>query len=134
MADRNLRTAVASVPVWSWAVAALGLLLVAGSAGFMLYTEFVRDNSPPLVTIAIDAIAPSGDGYVVKIGVINRGSSVAAGLVIEGVLSDNSSAVETSTITIDYVPSGSQRQAGLYFTRDPRTLRLQVRPKGYVDP
>jgi uncharacterized protein (TIGR02588 family) len=66
--------------------------------------------------------------------VINRGSSVAAGLVIEGVLSDNSSAVETSTITIDYVPSGSQRQAGLYFTRDPRTLRLQVRPKGYVDP
>jgi hypothetical protein len=66
MAGRNLRAAVASVPVWSWATAALGLLLVAGSAGFMLYTEFVRDNSPPLVRIAIEAIAPSGDGYVVK--------------------------------------------------------------------
>jgi uncharacterized protein (TIGR02588 family) len=134
MAGRNLRAAVASVPVWSWATAALGLLLVAGSAGFMLYTAFVRDDSPPLMAIAVEAITPSGGGYVVKIGVINRGSSVAAGLVIEGVLSDNSSAVETSTITIDYVPSGSQREAGLYFTRDPRTFRLQVRAKGYVDP
>jgi uncharacterized protein (TIGR02588 family) len=134
MADRNLRAAVASVPVWSWAAAALGLLLVAGSAGFMLYTAYVRDDSPPLVAIAVEAIAPSGDGYVVKINVINRGSLVAAGLVIEGVLSDDSSTIETSTITIDYVPSGSQREAGLYFSRDPRRFRLQVRPKGYVDP
>jgi uncharacterized protein (TIGR02588 family) len=122
------------VPPWSWGAAALGLLLVAGSAGFMLYKEFVRDDSPPPVEIAVDAIAPSGDGYVVKIDVINRGSSVAAALVIEGVLSDSSSTVETSTITMDYVPSGSQREAGLYFTRDPRRFRLQVWPKGYVEP
>jgi uncharacterized protein (TIGR02588 family) len=134
MAGRILRAAVASTPVWSWAAAALGLLLVAGSAGFMLYAEFVRDDSPPLVAIAVEAIAPSGDGYVAKINVINRGSSVAAGLVVEGVLSDDSSTVETSTITIDYVPSGSQREAGLYFTRDPRKFHLQVWPKGYVDP
>ena len=125
---------MASVPAGSWATAALGLLLVALAAGFMFYQEFARDDSPPLVAIVIEGITPSGDDYVVQIGVTNRGHSVAAGLVIEGTLSENSSAVETSTITMDYLPSGSQRKAGLYFSRDPRKFRLQVRPKGYVEP
>ena len=107
---------------------------MAGSVGFMLYQQFVEDRTPPRVAIEIEAVVPSSDGYVVIIGVTNRGNAVASGLVIEGVLSDTSSAVETSTITIDYVSSGSHRQAGLYFTRDPGRFNLQIRPKGYVDP
>jgi uncharacterized protein (TIGR02588 family) len=114
--------------------AALGLILVAASVGFMIYQQITEDHTPPLVAIEIQSIVPSGDVYVVKIDVTNRGSAVASGLVIEGVLSDTSSVVETSTITIDYVPSGSHRHAGLYFDRDPRRFSLKIRPLGYVDP
>ena len=107
---------------------------MAGSVGFMLYQHFAEDGTPPLVAIEVQSVVPSGDGYVVTIDVTNRGSAVASGLVIEGVLNDTSTAVETSTITIDYVPSGSHRQAGLYFTRDPGRFNPQILPKGYVDP
>ena len=107
---------------------------MAGSVGFMLYQHFAEDRTPPLVAIEVQSVVPSGDGYVVTIDVTNRGSAVASGLVIEGVLNDTATAVETSTITIDYVPSGSHRQAGLYFSRDPGRFNLQIRPKGYVDP
>lgn len=134
MADRTRAARAAAIPIWSWAVAALGLILVSGSAGYVLYKELGGDFSPPQMAFTIDAVVPSADGYLVKIQVINRGSSVAAGLVIEGVLSDNASPIETSTITIDYVPSGSQRQAGLYFIRDPKRFNLQIRAKGYVQP
>jgi len=100
----------------------------------MIYQEFADDHTPPLVKIAADSVVSSGDGYVVKISVTNQGSADASGLVIEGVLKDGTSAVETSTITIDYVPSGSLREAGLYFTQDPARFNLQIRPQGYVDP
>ena len=134
MASRNRKEVAAAIPVWSWVAAAVGLILVGGSAGFLLYQQFANDHTPPLMEIKVESVVPSGEGYVVKISVTNQGSAVASGLVIEGVLSDKSSAVETSTITIDYVPSGSQRQAGLYFTRDPGRFNLQILPKGYVDP
>jgi uncharacterized protein (TIGR02588 family) len=134
MATRNRKEVAGTIPVWSWVAAALGLLLVAGCVSFMLYQHFAEDHTPPLVAIAVQSVVPSGDGYVVTIDVTNRGSAVASGLVIEGVLSDTATAVETSTITIDYVPSGSHRQAGLYFTRDPGRFNLEIRPKGYIDP
>jgi uncharacterized protein (TIGR02588 family) len=134
MATRNRKEVATAIPVWSWVAAALGLILVAGSAGFMLYQHFAEDSTPPLVAIEVQSIVPSGDGYVVTIDVTNRGSEVASGLVIEGVLTEAATPVETSTITIDYVPSGSHRQAGLYFTRDPARYDLEIQPKGYVDP
>jgi uncharacterized protein (TIGR02588 family) len=59
---------------------------------------------------------------------------VAAGLMVEGVLKEGTATVETSAITMDYVPSGSQRRAGLIFSRDPRKFELQIRAKGYEQP
>ena len=129
MTARNRKEVAAAIPVWSWVAAALGLILVAGSVGFMLYQHFAEDRTPPLVAIEVQSVVPSGDGYVVTIDVTNRGSAVASGLVIEGVLNDTATAVETSTITIDYVPSGSHRQAGLYFSRDPGGLTCRFGPR-----
>ena len=134
MAARNRKEVAAAIPVWSWVAAAVGLILVAGSVCFMLYQHFAEDHTPPLAAIEILSVVPSGEGYLVTIDVTNRGDEVASGLVIEGVLGDAATPVETSTITIDYVPSGSHRQAGLYFTRDPGRFNLEIQPKGYVDP
>ena len=134
MATRSRKAVPAAIPIWSWVAAALGLILVAGSVGFMLYQHFAENRTPPLVAIEVQSVVPSGKGYVVTIDVTNRGNEVASGLVIEGVLTEAATPVETSTITIDYVPSGSHRQAGLYFTRDPGRFNLEIQPKGYVDP
>ena len=42
--------------------------------------------------------------------------------------------VEISETTIDYVPAGSQREAGLFFIRNPQEFDLQLRAKSYVEP
>ena len=35
---------------------------------------------------------------------------------------------------LDYLPGESVRPAGLFFTRDPRAHRLEIRPAGFVAP
>ncbi len=134
MTDQKRSEKAADVPRWSWLVAAAGLVLVAGSSGFMLYRAFAAESSPPALVIETDAVVPSGDGYLVPIRVTNRGGSAAAALVVEGVLRDGTVTVETSAITIAYVPSGSERRAGLIFSTDPRKFAVQVRAKGYQQP
>jgi len=134
MTDRGRKPKGNDFPTWSWIVAALGLVLVVGSSGFLLYQAFAGDTSPPELVIETDAIMPSGRSYLALIRVTNRGGSAAAGLIIEGVLKDGPATVEASAISLDYVPSGSQRRAGLIFSRDPRRFDLQIQAKGYAEP
>ena len=134
MADQSRGEKPGDIPGWSWIFAAVGLALVVGTAGFMLYRALAGDSSPPELVLETEAVSSSGHGYLVQIRVTNRGGSVAAGLMVEGTLREGNATVETSTITISYVPSGSQRKAGLFFSRDPRKFSLQVRAKGYEQP
>ncbi len=122
------------IPSWEWVLGAIGFVFVAASVGFMLYQAFVVNEFAPEILIETEAIEPSGNVYLVKIRVANRGGLVAAGLVVEGILKDGDEIVETSEITIDHVPAGSERKAGLFFTRDPEGLDLQLRAKGYQQP
>lgn len=122
------------IPFWEWVVGAIGLVFVLTSIGFMLYQAFVVEEFAPEILIETEAIEPSGGVYLVKIRVTNRGGLVAAGLVVEGILKEGDEIVETSEITIDHVPAGSERKAGLFFTRDPEGLDLQLRAKGYQQP
>ncbi|MDN5753024.1 MAG: hypothetical protein L0H15_07055 [Nitrosospira sp.] len=133
MVNRSRHKKTGDIPGWSWIFAAVGLVLTIGSAGFMLYQGFAGD-SPPELVIETDGVVPNGRGYLVQIRVTNRGGSVAAGLVVEAMLREGTATVETSTITMGYVPSGSQRRAGFFFSRDPRKFDLQILAKGYVQP
>jgi uncharacterized protein (TIGR02588 family) len=134
MADRSDREKTGDISKWSWLVAALGLVLVVGSAGFMLYRAFAGDSSPPDLVIETDSVVSTGAGYLVQVWVTNRGGSAAAGLIVEGVLKQRTATVEASVVAMAYVPAGSQRRAGLIFSRDPRRFDLQIRPKGYEQP
>jgi uncharacterized protein (TIGR02588 family) len=42
--------------------------------------------------------------------------------------------VETSQATIDYLPQRSERRGGLFFTRNPEGLDLNLRAEGYSEP
>ena len=109
-------------------------MLVVGSAGSILYKAIIGDSSAPAIVTQVDSVVPQRHGFLVQISVLNSGGSVAAGLVVEAALKNESATLETSTITMGYVPSGSRRKAGLYFTKDPRRFDLQVRAKGFEQP
>ena len=71
-------------------------------------------------------------GYVVDVVASNTGGETAAQVVIEGELIGGSP--EWREATIDYLPAGSERRAGLVFGADPRTHGLKLRAKGFVEP
>ena len=121
-------------PIWMWGIGLLGLVLILGSIGFALYEAAVGDSSPPDVTVQVAGIVPAQNGFLVEIRVVNNGGETAAGLTVEGELRNGTEIVETSNITIEYVPSRSERQGGLFFTLDPREYDLRLRAKGYETP
>ncbi len=121
-------------PPWMWGIAMLGLVMVVGSIGFMLYEAVAGESSPPDVTLKVDLILPTRNGYLVKFRALNEGGSTAEGLTIEGELRNGTESLETSNTTIEYVPSHSEREGGLYFALDPNQYELRLRAKGYEQP
>jgi uncharacterized protein (TIGR02588 family) len=121
-------------PLWMWSIGLLGLVLVLGSIGFMLYEAAAGDSSPPDVMVDVQEILPIQNGFLVEFRVINEGGRTAAGLIVEGELRDGTEIVEASDTTIEYVPSHSEREGGLFFTQDPRQYELQLRATGYETP
>jgi uncharacterized protein (TIGR02588 family) len=133
-ASRKEQAKIKDAPLWMWAIGVLGLALVLGSIVFMLYEAAAGDSSPPDVTLLVDSILPTRNGFLVKFRAVNEGGSTAEGLTVEGELRDGTERVETSDTTIEYVPSHSEREGGLFFTSDPRQHELQLRAKGYEKP
>jgi uncharacterized protein (TIGR02588 family) len=125
---------IKDAPLWMWGIALLGLTLVLGSIVFMLYEAAAGDSSPPDVTVRVDSILPTRNGFLVKFRAVNEGGSTAEGLTVEGELRNGTEGVETSNTTIEYVPSHSEREGGLFFTSDPRQFELRLRAKGYEKP
>jgi uncharacterized protein (TIGR02588 family) len=115
-------------------LAALGLAFVLGSFALMLREAFTGGKPVAELTITVDEILRSNHGYLVSLVIENKGAATAAALVVEGVLSKGGQEVETSVLTVDYVPAGSRRDAALFFAADPGQGDLAVRPKGYVEP
>jgi uncharacterized protein (TIGR02588 family) len=122
------------IPVWEWIAGVVGLVLVVGTIGFLLYRAVTGGSSPPEVEISVEAITPIRSGYLVEVSVSNTGEGTAAELTLTGELRDGTEVVETSTVTLDYVPSQSSREAGLYFSEDPREFELSLRAEGYRAP
>jgi uncharacterized protein (TIGR02588 family) len=123
-----------NAPLWMWGIGLLGLILVLGSIGFALYEAVAGDSSPPDVTVQVVEILPAQNGFLVEFRAINEGGTTAAGLTVEGELRDGTEVVEASDTTVEYIPSHSEREGGLFFTLDPRQYELQLRAKGYETP
>jgi uncharacterized protein (TIGR02588 family) len=123
-----------AIPVWEWVSAAIGLVIVLAVLGFLLYEAVGGSRLPPDVSLSIDSVAQSTNGYLVKLTAINRGGSTAEGVIVEGELRNGNELIERSQTTLDYLPPHSKKRAGFFFTRDPRLYELQVRALGYEEP
>jgi uncharacterized protein (TIGR02588 family) len=132
--DQAKQNKVKDAPWWMWAIAFLGLALVAGSIAFMLYEAVAGDSSPPDITVQVDSILPIRNGYLVRFRALNEGGSTAEGVTIEGALRNGTQILETSNTVIEFVPAHSEREGGLFFAADPRQNQLQLRAKGYENP
>ena len=122
------------VSPWERAVAALGVALVLCVIGYMVhYALNVRTEMPEVTVEHMSTHAVQG-GYVVRFRARNHGGATAAALQVEGELLRGSAVVETSGVTLDYVPSFSERRGGLFFRADPDRHEVRLVPKGYTDP
>ena len=131
---REKQAKLKDAPPWMWGLGFLGLALTLGSVGFLLYEAAAGDNSPPDVSVRVEAVVPNRNGFLVRLRAVNEGGSTAAGLTVVGELVSGGQSVETSDTVIEYLPPHSEREAGLFFTRDPRGHELRLRAKGYEKP
>ena len=121
-------------PVWEWILAAFGLVLVCVAIGSMIHRGVTQESSPPNLSIQVESTTPVQNGYAVAFRVKNTGTQTAAAVNIEAILMQGEEEMENGTATITYMPAGSEREGGVFFTKDPRALELRIRVLGYEKP
>ena len=117
-----------------WVVGIFCALVVLAAVGYLFVEALTRPSLPPMVTVQVERVLRMRSGFLVEFRAINEGSSTAAHLIVEGTLLQDTTTVEKSTATIDFVPAETESEGGLFFSRDPRAYRLEVRPTGYDRP
>jgi uncharacterized protein (TIGR02588 family) len=122
-------------PVLEWIAASIGLVLTIALLGFIGWNAIQQQQEhAPAISVRIEGIAPSGNGWLVRFAARNAAPSTAAAVRIEGELRRTGADAEISAVTLDYLPGGSELKGGLMFAHDPRRGRLTLRPLGYVEP
>ena len=136
MADdaRGAGTEPRQIPLLEWLIAGVGALLVAGTIAYLVVHALWRDQTPPDVRIVAQRVLAVEHHHLVEFRAVNRGGEPAAQLLVEGELIGPEGPVETAEATLDYLPPGSHRDGGLFFSRDPRQFALRLRAKGYARP
>ena len=117
-----------------WIVGGVCGVLVLAMIGYILYEAIRVTSSLPELSVMADNVKPTGGGFRVEFRAINDGDATAASVKVEGQLMSGDRIVETSDVTLDYVPLHSEQKGGLIFRNDPRQHRLEVQVKGYMEP
>jgi uncharacterized protein (TIGR02588 family) len=124
----------AATSKWEWVSAGLGLLLVLGAVSYLDFKALTTDPFVLAVTLTHLGTEQTAGGHVVRFRARNSSAATAAALTISGELYDGSTLIETSEVTLDYLPPRAERQGGLIFQNDPSAHDLRLEPRGYVDP
>jgi len=119
-------------PWLEWAAAAVGLVLILGVVAVIGREALTAKKGPPVISVRAEKVTETASGYVVDVTAANTGGETAAQVVIEGELVAGTP--EWREATIDYLPAGSERRAGLVFGADPRTHGLKLRARSFVEP
>lgn len=127
--DENRRT-----PFLEWVFAVIGLVLVVGVVGFLIYEISTDEGKPANLSVKIEQIIPNDKGFQVKFTLENTGDETAADVTVEGEIKKDAESLEKSDVTVDYVPSHSEKKGGMFFTEDPRSNEFVIRAKGYNEP
>ena len=110
------------------------MLLVAAVVAVLVFEAVSGDKSPPDVKLAVQTIVPLRNGHLVKVRAENEGGQPAARVAIVAELVQDAQVIETGETQFEYLPAHSTREAGVFFTRDPRRGELRLRARGYEEP
>ena len=130
------KAAPQATPFWEKVVGVVGLLIVLGVVGFLLY-EALQPQTAAEIVAEVKAVTPQAGGYLVDFVASNHGRQTAASVTIEGALYDPAQGdepVETAEVTFDYIPDQSERTGSFVFKHDPRRYEVRLQVKGFMDP
>jgi len=117
-----------------WLAAGVGAALFAAMIGYMIVVGLKEAEGVPSVRISTEAPVRHGDTFLVRFDARNEGNQTASGLVVRATLFQGETEIETSEVTIDYLPTDSTRSGGFFFKHDPQAYSLELAPVGYLDP
>jgi uncharacterized protein (TIGR02588 family) len=134
IAGENKRTGTDAIPASEWIVSGIGLILVLGSLGFLVYKGIAVEQQPPLFVAQWLETVELEDDYLVKFQVFNRGGeSVSSLTVLAEMHSAGGKAIERQ-VNIDYLPAHSSRQIAMLFPTPPDQSSLLISFGGYQVP
>jgi uncharacterized protein (TIGR02588 family) len=122
------------IPALEWLLGSIGAILVAGAIGFLAWSGTVNGDSPPDIRVEVERVVEQRNGWLVQIRAFNEGGSAASEVTVGGEFTAPDGTVESAELRLDYLPSRSNRQGGLFFSHDPRAGGLKVRALGYAEP
>jgi uncharacterized protein (TIGR02588 family) len=117
-----------------WIVFGLGLLLVAGTLGFLVYDGATDEGRPPVVEVRLGEPRATGHNFIVPVTVLNHGDETAEGVAVEVTLDAGGGEPERAEFAVAFLPRRATREGWVAFTNDPRTGRLTPRVLGYEKP
>ena len=126
--------ALPSIPPAEWIVAGAGLLVFTAVLGLLVWDAVAGDQSPPRITVQVESIAPSGDGYLLKFRARNDGGETAAEVVVEAELPAPDGGTETASATLDFLPAHSERRGGFFFQARPEQEAVRLRASSFREP
>lgn len=122
------------IPLLEWIIGAIGLVIVALAVGVLIYEAVAGDKSPPNVKLTVQSIEPMRHRFLVRVLAENEGGEPAARVAITAELRKESTVLETGETQFEFLPSHSSREAGVFFTQDPRQGEIHLRARGYEEP
>ena len=132
--ERSGKGVERAIPPLEWIASGVGLLLTVGVFASIGWEALTQVRGSPVVTVEVKDVAAVEGGFRVDFRARNKAGATAAQVEIEGSLSTNEGGVEKSRAVLDYIPGHSHQDGGLFFTRDPRSNSLALRPLGFSRP
>lgn len=117
-----------------WVIGVLSTIAVVAMLGLLTYEAVTNRSDTPSFRFVVEGIDRTADGYYVTIRIRNTGDRVASAVEVEGALTRDGNVVETAEMTVDYIPSHSERGGGLVFRNDPAEAELRIEVRGYAAP
>lgn len=122
-------------PHWiEWLTGLLSALLVAGMLGWVGWEAFMKDATPPDLSIAVVATEPIASGHRVTFDIHNAGATTAASVTVVGRVLDGDRVIEENHVIFDYVAAESKSTGAFLFTSDLTGRQVDIHPAGYTDP
>ncbi len=118
-----------------WSVFAVGLVLVLGTLGYLVYDALTMGSEPPVIEIRLEPTVERAGNYIIPVSIKNNGDQTAEGIHIEVQLIQQGRELERSEFVVAFLPRQATREGWVTFKTNPATAeQITARVLGYEKP